>query len=510
MRNDGAHFAAMFAFGCGRPSASRRVGWSRHCNVIGGGSDTIVDAAVRRCCPRLGAIDQAMDEVTQAQRRLHIRFRADSASSGPVDSHSETQPEAQLTRLEAEVQGDTNGGRRLLARLAYRRAEIGRDATRAADLAERALAGGQLLAQGIRSPEPLAAVTVLGLAGRPDSALPTLDAIIAQAERTGSFAVLAAARGQRGGERLRRGSLIDALEDLGAARDIARGQPWETMIDDGRAFLLRVLAERDRPEAAEAELEAWHATGPLPDTLFGNRLLIERGRLRLVQGRFGDGVADFELAGQRLADSPDSALFEWRSPAALAHHRAGEHAAALELAQEDLARAQAWGAPRQLGIATATIGLIEGGRAGVNRLRCAVEILEKTTSALELARANAQLGAALRRAREVSEARVKLRVALELAMRCSATALAASAHEEFAATGVHRRRGEVLSGPRALTPSERRVASMAASGLSNPEIARGLFVTRKTVEMHVGNVYRKLGINTRRDLGSALTGRVAI
>jgi DNA-binding CsgD family transcriptional regulator len=55
-----------------------------------------------------------------------------------------------------------------------------------------------------------------------------------------------------------------------------------------------------------------------------------------------------------------------------------------------------------------------------------------------------------------------------------------------------------------LTASERRVAELAARGLSNPEIAQALFVTRKTVETHLGHVYRKLDIGGRADLAAVL------
>jgi DNA-binding CsgD family transcriptional regulator len=58
-----------------------------------------------------------------------------------------------------------------------------------------------------------------------------------------------------------------------------------------------------------------------------------------------------------------------------------------------------------------------------------------------------------------------------------------------------------------LTASERRVAQLAAEGRSNPEIAQALFVTRKTVETHLGHVYRKLGISGRGDLPQELGGR---
>ena len=55
-----------------------------------------------------------------------------------------------------------------------------------------------------------------------------------------------------------------------------------------------------------------------------------------------------------------------------------------------------------------------------------------------------------------------------------------------------------------LTPSERRVAGMAADGMTNKEIAETLFVTVKAVEWHLNNTYRKLGIRSRRDLAGVL------
>jgi DNA-binding NarL/FixJ family response regulator len=69
---------------------------------------------------------------------------------------------------------------------------------------------------------------------------------------------------------------------------------------------------------------------------------------------------------------------------------------------------------------------------------------------------------------------------------------------------VARPRRIALSGLESLTPSERRVAVMAAEGPTNREIAQALFVTPKTVEVHVSNVYRKLGISSRSQLPAAL------
>ena len=74
---------------------------------------------------------------------------------------------------------------------------------------------------------------------------------------------------------------------------------------------------------------------------------------------------------------------------------------------------------------------------------------------------------------------------------------------ELYATGA-RPRTTAAGGVEALTASERRVAGFAAEGQSNRDIAQALFVTPKTVEVHLCNAYRKLGIRSRRDLAGAL------
>jgi DNA-binding CsgD family transcriptional regulator len=67
----------------------------------------------------------------------------------------------------------------------------------------------------------------------------------------------------------------------------------------------------------------------------------------------------------------------------------------------------------------------------------------------------------------------------------------------------------MLSGVESLTARERRVAELAATGMSNPEIAQALFVTRKTIESHLGHVYLKLDINSRQQLLRALAPNLA-
>src|SRR4029079_2917249 len=100
-------------------------------------------------------------------------------------------------------------------------------------------------------------------------------------------------------------------------------------------------------------------------------------------------------------------------------------------------------------------------------------------------------------------ARELLRQGLDLAVRSGAKPLVERAEQELAATGARPRR-LLLSGIESLTASERRVAGFAAEVLSNKDIAQALFVTTKTVEVHLSNVYRKLGIRSRKQPPPAL------
>lgn len=136
-------------------------------------------------------------------------------------------------------------------------------------------------------------------------------------------------------------------------------------------------------------------------------------------------------------------------------------------------------------------------------LRATISLLDASGEALERARAYADLGAALRRAGRPVQAREPLRLALDLAHRCGATALEEHALAELRASGGRPRR-PVITGPDALTRSERRIAELAAAGLRNLEIAEKLVVTLATVEYHLRNAYRKLGIASRTQLAEAL------
>src|SRR5439155_8973581 len=100
----------------------------------------------------------------------------------------------------------------------------------------------------------------------------------------------------------------------------------------------------------------------------------------------------------------------------------------------------ALGAPRALGRALRTLGLIEGGDEGVERIRESVDLLKDSPARLEHAYALTDRGAALRRGNRRAEARDHLRQALELAQRLGAALLGEQAYEKLVATGARPRR----------------------------------------------------------------------
>ena len=245
--------------------------------------------------------------------------------------------------------------------------------------------------------------------------------------------------------------------------------------------------------------------GPqLPEFPHMNDIFWARGRLRAAQGRLHEALDDLHEYGRRCGRAEmRTPAIPWRADAALLHSRLGDRDAAERLASEYDELARAWDTPRVIGISARTRGLIDGGDPGLALLHEAVEAHATSPARLEHARSLLELGAALRRAGRRTDALEPLRQAAELAHRCGATVLAARAGEELGVAGAVGRR-YAFSGADALTPSERRVAGMAAEGRTNREIAQTLFVTAKTVENHLGRVYTKLAIGSRAELAGAL------
>jgi DNA-binding CsgD family transcriptional regulator/Flp pilus assembly protein TadD len=347
---------------------------------------------------------------------------------------------------------------------------------------------------------PLAAMTALVVTDRPE-VVEIWRRALAVSHRRGSLLAASSVHLWHGFSHLYRGDLVAAEESLRTADDefVIWGHSAYAAAHS-RSFMAHVLRERGR--LAEA-LEWLERVGPVPaGTNAVGWWLAARAGLLISSGRGDEAVAVADELAAHCAAMPDPARLWWRSLKAEALDRAGRRDEAIEIAREELEITRAFGAPSSLARTLRVLGTLEGDE-GLDRLREAVEVLDGSTARLEHAKAFAALGSALRRARKPTDAREPLRRALELADVCGADALAEHVRTELYATGTRPRR-EALSGVESLTPSERRVVDLAADGRTNREVAQELYVTPKTVEVHLTNAYRKLGIRSRRELEQAL------
>jgi len=388
----------------------------------------------------------------------------------------------------------------LLAVGAVEEARRGLDRDRAVELAERALR-----AQVTDSADALYglnAVYTLILAGRRDLAMPAFAEAVERSRRGGDRFATAFMHLFRGRLHAECGDLFAAEDDL-AAPEVLAMPDLPALMTLRASILTAVLRERGRLDEAKQLL----SNLPQPTVHLGHRVyrLSAQGRVELDAGDAEAALASFTEAGHmaHLLGIENPAVEPWRSGAALALHRLNRHAEARARAASELELARGWGAPRPIGIALRALGLIEGGAHGEQLLRDAVGVLAESPARLELAHALVDLGAALRRGNSRREARERLRTGIDLAHQCGASALVDRANDELAATGAQRRTVR-YPGAANLTASERRVARAAAAGASNRDIAQELFITVKTVEMHLGRVYRKLDITSRAQLAGAL------
>jgi DNA-binding CsgD family transcriptional regulator len=411
-----------------------------------------------------------------------------------------------LERLRARPPDTSLGGRMLLAALAYHDARAGAPLAPCVARAESALAGGPLYGQEAGMGWCHAGF-VLVYSDRLDTACTVYDRVLADARAHGSVFAFALASLLRGTAAYLRGSLADAEADLRLSIDVCESHGFAGGLPTPFAFLADTLMERGELHLAAEVLDRVGAGDEAPKTVHSLCFHSSRGRLRIRQGRTREGLAELLELGRRYEalGGRNPAMHAWRSEAALGLLELGERAEARRLAAEEVELARRWGAGRALGRALRADGLVEGGARGLALLCEAVEVLRDSPALLERARALTDLGAALRRANRRAEAREPLKRGLELADRCGATPLAERAHAELLATGARPRR-RVLSGLEALTPSERRVAAMAAEGITNRDIAQALFVTPRTIEVHLSSAYRKLGIGSRSQLPRALAG----
>ncbi len=398
----------------------------------------------------------------------------------------------------------THGQRQLLAQAALHAAFAGEPATKVSEMAEQAWDGGRLLAhEGANGVAWSLLTSALCLAGDLERAIEVADAALEDARRISSPHAFATASYARGLPALWRGEVTQAMANLESALD-ARRFGWRQFARAASAQYALCLIEIGDLAAAEEMLTEEAPAQPTGDV--GNAArLYALAELRRSQGRAAEGL-EIALEAGRLAERqfPFLGYCPWRGSAALSALAMGDRARALEFAQDMYGRSCQTEVLHLLIGAQRILGMCKPELSGLETLRSAVELGMSSPPRLESIRALVELGSALRRSNERASAREPLQRAADLARASGAISLYERARTELSASGGRPRREALLSGPASLTPSERRIAELACDGSSNRQIAQTLFVTPKTVEYHLRNAYRKLNIQSRRELAGAL------
>ncbi len=447
-------------------------------------------------------VRQARADIAALDHELGLRLWCAEAISGA--------PHDVLERHAAalELAGDTLGEALALGILIVPLVFSGCTAEQLDDVVSRVFRQAQRFAE--ECPVSLTATTLhLGLLAldRLDDDLAVLDAHVVVAQRRGSTADIAIAYATRAAIHRRAGRLGEAEADARTALAAGGESGWAGGGEGAIIPLVGTLVDQGRLDEAERELAAAYPEGrTIPDHPHMNFLLLERMDLRIGQGRLEEAFADWTEALRRA-----EAFFgldaivgtPWMCSAAGLHAARDEAEAATALVERALELAQSWGLPGPLGTVLAARARAEERDAAIATLGDAVDLLRASPARLELARALVSHGGALRRRGDRVASREPLREGFELAVQCGAQALADTARAELRASGVRIRR-EVPDGVEGLTASERRVAELAAGGASNAQIAQTLFLTVKTVEMHLTRTYRKLDIAGRADLAQTL------
>lgn len=451
----------------------------------------------------MALLEQAI-ELAMRDDAIDVAFRLE-AQFGKIAQLSPDAARTRVARFRDRIDHDSTSGR-LAAALAARWALSDGTAAEAIALARHALRDdAAILHDQSELTAPGDAVMVLALADDVEHADRAARLALTYARRRSAVPELAGAWWLNAFVAMCAGDLATAEADARQSVSVARLgglMTAELILTPG---LVLILAARGEIDAAATEFtKTGFAEGPIPDSPWLMALSFARGILRSSQGRAREAADDLVQLYERKQrwGIGGSVMVQAGACAAMALTACGERERACELAAADLAHAERWGAPTTRAFALGGMATAVGGTEGIALLEQATEIADPVAAHWR-AFLLTQLGTALRHANRRADARAPLREGLTLARRCGAGGFAKQAYEELQATGEKVRRWTPI-GVESLTPSERRVAQMAAGGMTNRQIAQALFLTIKTIETHLAAAYDKLGIHSRRELPEAL------
>lgn len=354
--------------------------------------------------------------------------------------------------------------------------------------------------------EPITAVlAVLVQADRAGAAARWCEALSSEPAVRDAPTWQAVLTGHRAEIALREGDMVAAHGH--AAEALAALDPRQWGVGIASPLATALLAVTEMGDAAEGARLLRH---PVPDTVFRSRFgltyLHARGHHLLATGHAHAARDDFALCGELMTawgvDLPD--LVAWRADLAMAWLAVGGRDQARALLEEQLTVTTTTTA-RTRG---AALRLLAATRDQPDRHRLLLEscdILRAAGARLELAKALVDLSQSHRLLGEHDQARLTVRRATRIAKQCGADSLrSVIARGEIPAP---RRPDMVVSRTRdvaTLSGAERRVAALAARGMSNRQIGRRLCITVSTVEQHLTRAYRKLNVNRRTELPAEL------
>ncbi|WP_131770502.1 helix-turn-helix transcriptional regulator [Candidatus Protofrankia californiensis] len=335
------------------------------------------------------------------------------------------------------------------------------------------------------------ALLVLVYADRADIAASWCDQFLREAALRQAPTWQAMLSGIRAEVAVHQGDSPAAEQHARAALTLIPGWTWGVGI--GRPLSALIAATTVTGSHAVDQVAA-----PIPDamfqTRFGLQYLYARGQQRLSHGRLHAALDDLLTCGRLMTawDIDLPSFVPWRVEAALTLVRLGRTAEARALADEHLSRP---GGGRVRGMGLRALAATLDARERPPVLLAAVDILQERGDRLQLAYALADLSDAHRRSGELTKARMITRRAVLLAQECGAEPLRQRLTD---------RSGDDTPGyggiAATLSAAELQVAMLAASGRTNREIAKKLYITVSTVEQHLTRAYRKLRVNGRADL----------
>jgi ATP/maltotriose-dependent transcriptional regulator MalT len=308
--------------------------------------------------------------------------------------------------------------------------------------------------------------------------------------------------------RVRAGALSEGLEQLLALHSTHGPDSSEPLPDVELATLLGALVDcrLARGDLANAITLGEELAPLLSGTGLAAALAHQaKGEVCAALGDAEAAVAHFVQAG-RLGPDASVDVLPWRAGAALAHLRTGNARAAAELAREHVELARRSGTPYAMAGALRALAAVDAGPDRIQHLLRARAVLAGSEADRLTAQIDTDLAGLLLLTHDAdAEQRALglLRSAEEHAGRQELWPLQGRVRRLLDRLGEqpHKVQTEAMA---ALTVSERRVARMAADGLTNRQIANELVVTVKAVEWHLSHVYRKLGISSRAGLPSTL------